>query len=88
MAPQVQSFIIISIYFIHLNAMCNVFPTVNKINLIFRSLNVIAYLYIYIFFFAFPFIYFSLKFLRISIQIDRNLAKMIQFTIFQVAAII
>ena len=30
---------------------------------------------------------FFLNFLRISIQIDRNLANMIQFTIFQVAAI-
>ena len=27
-------------------AMCNVFPTVNKINVIFHSLNIIAYLYI------------------------------------------
>ena len=27
-------------------AMCNVYPTVNKINVIFHSLNIIAYLYI------------------------------------------
>ena len=27
-------------------SMCNVFPTVNKINVIFHSLNIIAYLYI------------------------------------------
>ena len=68
-------------------SMCNVFSTVNKINLIFHSLNVIAYLYMELFF-AFPLIYFSLNFFfRSCTQIDRNLANMIQFTICQVAAI-
>ena len=44
--------------------------------------------YIYIFFLLFHLFIFLLNFLRISIQTDRNLANMVQFTIFQVAAII
>ena len=55
--------------------MCNVFPTVDKINLIFHSLNIIAYLLFssYLFFFQLSFVF--------SIQIDKNLVNMFQFTI-------
>ena len=61
--------------------MCNIFPTVDKIKLIFHSLNIIAYL---LFFLLFIFL---ATFFRFSIQIDKNLANMFQFTICQVAAI-
>ena len=66
--------------------MCNVhvLPTVDKINLIFHSLNIIKYLFIYCF--SSYLLFFQLSFV-FSDQIDKNLANMFQFTICQVATI-
>ena len=88
MAPQVQSFILNSIYFIHLNVQCISYCRLHKSNFSFAKHHCI-----FIYLFIFPLIYFSsyLFFFQLSfvcsIQIDKNLANMFRFTICPVTAI-
>ena len=71
MPLQVQSFILISSYFIHLNVQ-RIIPAVDKKSLILHSFNNVA---------LFPSIYIFVTFNDFGLQIDRNLANMVQLVI-------